>query len=590
MTLFAAMLIIGALVLLLFAIKIASRMRVPRARPGVVSQQSAQAEQSANATRVSTTPPLAGSRAASTSGPTLAGFEASQAPTLLVDKYDHRVVDAAFTPDGRMIVCSETAVGTWVMAEGRLLRNFASSSGRFGSHRIAPSFRLVALDEGGPNDVVSLWDVAAGRRLKTLAGPADAPFAFSLDGRTLAASTSKTGPNYSSRYCVSLWDVESGRLRRDLPDDTHWLHALQFLPDGSLLSAGDAGIVRWDTAGGTILCSFEHSAGVHTLCVSSDGTLAVSGGVLKEGEPGYGLIRTWDVARGVELCRFEGDAHRVSAIAVSADKALVATGDSTPGRDSKVRLWSTATGKELAVLKTHQAEVSFLAFLRNNDFLASGDYAGRICLTKIPTSIAHIHLDPRAMADAAARTRESTDRDEALRQLMKAMDDDNPSAVLELLASNPGLSETTLPFERTVLHWAAELRHADVVRLILTLGADVNASSIGGATPLHFAARQGSDAVVAVLLEHGADRCRRDREGWTPLHHAAAGENNRLLDEQGKAAVTKRLISSGADVNALSDPGVGLDGKHYPGVTPLRIASEWEFKVIAEIIRASGGK
>ena len=55
------------------------------------------------------------------------------------------------------------------------------------------------------------------------------------------------------------------------------------------------------------------------------------------------------------------------------------------------------------------------------------------------------------------------------------------------------------------------------VRLVLELGAEVNAANQAGNTPLHGAARIKSPAVAQLLVDHGAQVNVSNRKGHTPL-------------------------------------------------------------------------
>jgi ankyrin repeat protein len=58
----------------------------------------------------------------------------------------------------------------------------------------------------------------------------------------------------------------------------------------------------------------------------------------------------------------------------------------------------------------------------------------------------------------------------------------------------------------TALHHAAWRGHADVVKLLLQAGADVNAKTRSNSeTPLHLAAMHGHTDVIQLLLQAGAD-------------------------------------------------------------------------------------
>jgi len=74
------------------------------------------------------------------------------------------------------------------------------------------------------------------------------------------------------------------------------------------------------------------------------------------------------------------------------------------------------------------------------------------------------------------------------------------------------------------LHAAIAGNHADVVRLLLQAGADVDARCEGelrpGYTPLHVAAHFGRADIAALLLGHGADPALTNADGLTPAEYA----------------------------------------------------------------------
>ncbi len=81
----------------------------------------------------------------------------------------------------------------------------------------------------------------------------------------------------------------------------------------------------------------------------------------------------------------------------------------------------------------------------------------------------------------------------------------------------------------TALFLAATLNHIDVVRLLLTHGADVNLADEGGATALIYTVSAGHAAVVATLLEAGADPNAATRDGRTSLTVARSASRTDLV-------------------------------------------------------------
>ncbi|XP_055993550.1 85/88 kDa calcium-independent phospholipase A2 isoform X1 [Sorex fumeus] len=93
------------------------------------------------------------------------------------------------------------------------------------------------------------------------------------------------------------------------------------------------------------------------------------------------------------------------------------------------------------------------------------------------------------------------------------------------------------------LHWA---KTAEMARMLLKRGGDVNSTSSAGNTPLHVAVMRDRFECVMVLLTHGANANARGEHGNTPLHLAMSKDNVELV---------KALIVFGAEVDTPNDFG-----------------------------------
>jgi ankyrin repeat protein len=77
------------------------------------------------------------------------------------------------------------------------------------------------------------------------------------------------------------------------------------------------------------------------------------------------------------------------------------------------------------------------------------------------------------------------------------------------------------PMRNQALHALLALsKNADVTRLLIERGADVNAVQTAGYRPLHQAAVTGREDLVRTLLDAGADKTARCDRGKTPAEYA----------------------------------------------------------------------
>ncbi len=118
---------------------------------------------------------------------------------------------------------------------------------------------------------------------------------------------------------------------------------------------------------------------------------------------------------------------------------------------------------------------------------------------------------------------------------------DDVAAVRALLAQGADVN-TPRGDGMTGLHWAALNGNAEIARLLIGAGADLEAvTRIGAHTALHVAGKEANGEIVAILAEAGADVAAVTETGATPLHFAAAA---------GDVRAVSALIEHGAPVDA----------------------------------------
>ena len=116
---------------------------------------------------------------------------------------------------------------------------------------------------------------------------------------------------------------------------------------------------------------------------------------------------------------------------------------------------------------------------------------------------------------------------------------------------------------------AAQQGYAQMVKILLKTGIDINQQDLGGWTALHWAARNGYQVVVELLLAHGADPNLADNSGWTALHRAAL---------HGHQAVVESLLAHGADIDLTDNDGA----------TALHRAARNGYQAVVELLLAHG--
>lgn len=138
---------------------------------------------------------------------------------------------------------------------------------------------------------------------------------------------------------ILLWDVNSGRLLRQLRGHSDEVTALAVAPNSRQLLSGaaDGTIILWDVLSGLPLAEFHgHQYRVDSVAFSPDGVTAYSSS--------SGEVMEWDLrggqSGGIDQ-RFRGQTVGLGGVALSPDGKMMVTGDI----DGAVLVWDTATGK-----------------------------------------------------------------------------------------------------------------------------------------------------------------------------------------------------------------------------------------------------
>jgi WD40 repeat protein len=293
-----------------------------------------------------------------------------------------RVQRLAFSPDGKVLAFTglDQEIHLWDAATGKPLYDlrWPSRNGMSPNFAFTPDGTKLA---SWANDfTIRLWDVATGRQLSSFTpNPRRAVqvMAFAPDGTTLAT--------VSDDRTARLWDTTKGQERQRFPATRDAFYSLAVSPDGKTLATGSLHeVVLWETATGK---ERRRLAGYQRPVLA----LAFApGGQSLSAAADDGDCRVWRVSDGQELQRVRlvdepGVANPLTRLTLSGDGRTLAwvawkqvnrihladvrTGKerlgggqpsgglatfapdgktvATPCEDGLLRLWQTASGKEV---------------------------------------------------------------------------------------------------------------------------------------------------------------------------------------------------------------------------------------------------
>jgi len=293
--------------------------------------------------------------------------------------HDDEVWSVAFSPDGKTIATGgghytngpgECLVHLWDSTTRRVVHTCQGCEGVVRTVVFSPDSKTLATGSG--DNSIRLWDVGTGKVIRQWHQPEKwgprprSPYqvpclAFSPQGDKLV-SGSEDGTIY-------LWEPTTGKLERALGGHKNWVFAVAFSPDGKTLASGswDRSIRLWDIRTGKEVHLIQAPAAAD-IVVNAEASLTFSpdGNLLAWG--GFGRTIVWDLEAAKQALSLPAPGH---AVVFSPDGRLLASATWHP-KDSTVRLWETATGKEIRTFNGHTDSVRSLAFSPDGRTLVSG--------------------------------------------------------------------------------------------------------------------------------------------------------------------------------------------------------------------------
>jgi WD40 repeat protein/serine/threonine protein kinase len=280
----------------------------------------------------------------------------------------HYVTATAWSPDGRHLWSAglDGTVRVWDVSAWRLTHTWLGHADEVWALACAPAGDRVA--SGGKEGTVKLW-------------PATAP-ALSFPYEVHAVDWSPDGGRLvvaDERGAARVIDRREMREVRALGGGTPRCRAVSWNPRAELVAAGcDDGSARiWNTRSGQLVARLGGQRGlVLGVAWSPDGRLLAT---VSDADP---KARLWDATGRLvrelagdpgEGCRSVAWSPDGSCLAVSGDRAVT-------GQQPLVRLWDVARGTRRLSWRPGDAACERVAWSPDGRRLATGDWAGRVCV------------------------------------------------------------------------------------------------------------------------------------------------------------------------------------------------------------------
>lgn len=168
-----------------------------------------------------------------------------------------QVNNGIFSADGAQLIVfgANGQIRFWDVATAKDVRQVAVQNQFVSSFAASPDGKLLAIDGQTREDrkrIIRVWDVAANKQIRQFGEPKDVgqrftlpTLAFSPDGRTVASVSGEVADRG-----IALWEVASGKMRRQFTGHQREISAVAFSPDGRYLASasGDSTALIWDLA------------------------------------------------------------------------------------------------------------------------------------------------------------------------------------------------------------------------------------------------------------------------------------------------------------------------------------------------------
>lgn len=278
----------------------------------------------------------------------------TEAETVVLDQPDS-VYEVAINPDSNLLAAAGTNVYLWNVSTHALIATLEGYTPGEGVVEFSPEGGILA--SGSEDGSIRLWNTKTGTELRSLLGHIGPVYslAFSSDAALLASGGFDKD--------IRIWNVATGEQLRILRGQDKPIQSVKFDTNATQLISTDGSTIRiWNVSAGTE--PFIIQGGQYLVFAPTTSVMAFA-----EDR----TIHIWSVSQKKELTTLIDPNDPISALAITADGALLASGSGKPfgSNDSTVRIWDIYTGKELFTLSGHTNPIRGMVFSPDSTLLAS---------------------------------------------------------------------------------------------------------------------------------------------------------------------------------------------------------------------------
>ena len=242
----------------------------------------------------------------------------------------------------------------------------------------------------------------------------------------------------------------------------------------------------------------NHSDYITSICLSSDGTTALSGSFDK-------TLKLWQLSPQNSLLNyqltFDGHTDAIYSVYLSHDKKLAVSGSA----DKAVKLWNIQTGKCIKTFEEHTDTVTSVVLSRDNNLIVSGSYDGTLKIWDVTTEecVSTLNEHQDGIRSVALNTDASLALSGSFDCSLKLWDISTGKCLRTFIGhtaeihsvcfSSDGKCALSGAFDRTLKYWDIETGEC-----LLTLKEDADVYSVSLSHDNRFAISGNGDATLKI--------------------------------------------------------------------------------------------